>query len=96
MLTTKNSPGLAKSQPGQEQPVMKVRIVRNTVANKQPVEAGQILELPEPDARLLIAAGKAVFDESVTISDQPEIETAELKVPEMENADLKSTRKKKG
>lgn len=75
---------------------MKVRIVRNTVAQGQPVEVGQILELPEADARLLIAAGKAVAEESVTISDQPEIETADLKTDAVESADIKSPRKKKG
>ena len=75
---------------------MKVRIVRNTIANKQAVDVGKILELSEAEARLLIAAGKAVEEKSVTISDQPEIETADLKVPEMESADIKGPRKKKG
>lgn len=74
---------------------MIVVITRNTVANKQPVEVGQVLELSESEARLLIAAGKAQEEKSVMISERPEIETADLQ-PAMETADVKSPRRKKG
>lgn len=74
---------------------MKVRIIRNTIANKEQVFVGQILELSESEARLLIAAGKAVAENSVEISQNPEVETADFQ-PVMETADVKSPRKKKG
>ena len=94
MLTTQNSPGLANRQPGQEQLVMKVRIVRNTVANKEPVEAGQVLDLPEAEARLLIAAGKAEADNSVIITEAPVVETADVQ-PVLENAAIPAPRSKR-
>lgn len=74
---------------------MKIRITSNTIADKKQVYVGDVLDLPEAEARFLIEAGKAVEDKSVIISDQPEIETADAQ-PAMETADIKSPRKKKG
>ena len=38
---------------------MKIRILRGTVAGGQAVEAGQVVEASDADARYLLAAGKA-------------------------------------
>lgn len=39
---------------------MRVQITENTVAERRVVERGQVLELPEPEALLLIRIGRAV------------------------------------
>ena len=59
MLTTNNTGGLANRQSPQEIKLMKVKILRNTVANGQPVEVGQIVDVSESDAAMLIGIGKA-------------------------------------
>lgn len=51
---------------------MQVRITRTTVANKQFVREGSIVELDDNEARLLIAIGKA----EVIGGDEPASETA--------------------
>lgn len=38
---------------------MKIRILKTTVANKQFVKAGEIIEVSEADAKLLIGINKA-------------------------------------
>ena len=50
---------------------MQVRITRTTVANKQFVREGSVVELDESEARLLIAIGKA---EAIGV-DEPASET---------------------
>lgn len=57
---------------------MKVKILRNTVANKRPVEVGEIIDLPDAEARFLIAIGKA---EAVKLSKKA-IEEAVIEAPE--------------
>lgn len=47
---------------------MKIKITRTTVANKQFVLAGQVYDLPDADARLLVQLGKA---EAVDGVEQP-------------------------
>ncbi len=55
---------------------MKIKIIRNTVANKVPVFEGQVIETSDVDAKYLIGIGKAVkFDETA----QPIVETADKK-----------------
>lgn len=44
---------------------MQVKITRNTIANGQPVKAGQVYDLPATDARALLQLGKAVAIEAV-------------------------------
>ena len=57
---------------------MKVKIIRNTVAQGKPVFAGEEIELQKEEARILIAYGKAVG-----IADNPPApETAVLPKPE--------------
>lgn len=38
---------------------MKVQILRATIANKRPVFPGKVYDLPEKEAQILIAMGKA-------------------------------------
>jgi hypothetical protein len=52
---------------------MQVLITRTTVANKQFVRAGDVVELEANEAKLLIAIGKA---EAVGGDDEPASETA--------------------
>lgn len=54
---------------------MQVKITRTTVAAKQFVMAGEVYDLPDADARLLIQLGKAV---AVTAA-EPQTEVLETK-----------------
>lgn len=92
MLKTSNAGGLVKSQPPQENVTMlKVKIIRATIANKQAVVEGQIVELSDHEAKFLIGIGKAVAVESK--GKAAPIETAMLE-PNAESTDMKSPRKK--
>lgn len=44
---------------------MQVKITRSTVAAKQFVKAGQVYDLPDADARLLLQIGKAELVQDV-------------------------------
>lgn len=74
--------------------MIKVKITRNTVANKQPVFEGEIHELPDLEAKYLIGLGKAVGVGEAKSA--PAIETAELSQANVETADVKTPRSKKG
>lgn len=39
---------------------MKIKFIRNTIAQGQPHAIGDVLDLPEAEARQLVALGKAV------------------------------------
>lgn len=68
---------------------MKVKIIRNTVANKVPVFEGEIVELPEQEAKDLIAIGKAApLSPSGDIPPNAREESANFE-GEIETADLK-------
>jgi len=54
---------------------MQVKITRTTVAAKQFVQAGQVYDLPDADARLLIQIGKAVALDA----EQPQPDVLETK-----------------
>jgi len=91
MLSTDN---VTSNQP-QSEHKLRVRFIRNTIAQKQQVLEGDVLDLPEQEARFIVAAGKAVF---VKEDAAPEvaIETADVKPEAMESTDVKSPRKKRG
>jgi hypothetical protein len=81
---------------------MRVLILRDTVANKQAVFAGQVVDvLPESDALLLIAMGKAreaAAADVMPVFVAPEVgkgeaETADLKVSEIESSVRRGKRK---
>jgi hypothetical protein len=69
---------------------MKIKIIKTTVANKQFVRAGEIIEVSEADAKLLIGINKAeafsdeeavveeVADEEVAAEDFVETDADEL------------------
>lgn len=70
---------------------MKVKIIRNTVAGGVPVFVGDVVDLPEQEAKYLIAIGKAIAP-PVADATSPQmpadaghlegvIETADLKKP---------------
>ncbi len=53
----------------QKEGFMKVTILRNTVAAKQSVKVGAVLDLPDHEARFLVNIGKAeVFTEVATVA----------------------------
>jgi hypothetical protein len=56
---------------------MQVKITRTTVANKQFVHAGQVYDLPDEDARMLLQIGKAVLVDAEPAEEQPEPLTTE-------------------
>lgn len=69
---------------------MKIKITRDTVANKEPVFVGDVVDLDEQEAKYLIAIGKATpLSASQTSPQMPadaghlegEVETADLKRP---------------
>ncbi len=70
---------------------MKIKITRNTVAGGIPVNVGDVVEVPEQEAKFLVQIGKAEkFVEAKSVQAAPKteadsIETADLK-PEMETA----------
>lgn len=51
---------------------MKVKIIRPTIAQKRLVQAGDVLDLAQPEAQQLILAGKAVV-----LREETPIETAD-------------------
>ena len=51
MLTVRNSVGLVMSQPQQEKLFMNVKIIRDTVAGGVPVFIGDVVDLPEQEAK---------------------------------------------
>ena len=77
---------------------MKVKIIRNTIANGAPVVAGEEVDLPENEAKFLIAIGKATpsdppplpFGHLPQIGErdlgEEKIETADAVMPEIEKA----------
>ena len=74
---------------------MKVKILRNTVANRKPVEIGQIVELSKQESEYLIARKMAeIAVEPVIVAQAaPIIETADLK-PAIETADKPRAKRK--
>ena len=38
---------------------MRIRILKNTVANKRPVKIGQVVEVPDNEGKFLVSIGKA-------------------------------------
>ena len=38
---------------------MKIRITKNTVANKQSVKIGQVIDVPDNEGKFLLSIGKA-------------------------------------
>ena len=70
---------------------MKVKIKRNTVAAGVTVNEGQVIDLPETEARFLIQIGKA---EAVETADAPKVETADAS-PEMETTNRPNPKSKK-
>lgn len=74
------------SQPPMENKLMKVKIVRNTVASGKPVFEGESHELPEAEAKFLIAIGKAEAAKAekaaAPAAAAPEPEPAEAEAPE--------------
>ena len=97
MLTTQNTPALVSNprRGGQEQAPMKVKILRNTVANRQPVEVGQIVELTKQEAEYLILRklAEVAVDPVIAAQPAPVIETADLK-PAFETADKPRAKRK--
>jgi hypothetical protein len=91
MLTTKNVSGLVKSQPTKEQ-TMRVKFIRNTVANGQAVNEGETHDVPEREAQMLIAMKRAVAVEAAPAP--AEIEMADARSESIETADVKRPRKK--
>lgn len=67
---------------------MFIRIIRDTVANKRPVFAGDLLEVGEDEGRYLIGIQKAVRVE-YNPQAAPKIETAERVVPNVESTERK-------
>lgn len=60
MLTTDSGKGLFKSLPSNNtEGRMKIKVLRNTVASGQDLEAGKVYEVSERDAKILIQMGKA-------------------------------------
>lgn len=80
---------------------MKVLIVRDTVAGKKSVFVGDVVELPDQEAIALIQmkkaelvpASKVAHLEIVPEIGKGEVETAELKVPEIETTVKRGKRK---
>ena len=85
MIGTENAPSLvAGSYLKGDKRMAKVKILRDTVASGFDVKQNQVYELDESDARLLIAAGKAM-----------PVETKAKKVENREAGSTTTTRKKK-
>ena len=60
MLSTENGAALIGGSESGKEGRMLVKFTRNTVAARQAVKIGDEVELPEKEARFLIALGKAV------------------------------------
>jgi hypothetical protein len=71
---------------------MWVKMMRAVVAGRAPREVGQVVELPEPEARLLIVAGCAVEHAAPPLPPTG-IETAEDPLADVQRAVV---RKKRG
>ena len=85
MIGTENAPSLvAGSYLKGDKRMAKVKMLRDTVASGFDVKQNQVYELDESDARLLIAAGKAM-----------PVETKAKKVENREAGSTTTTRKKK-
>ena len=74
---------------------MKVLILRNTVAGRKPVSAGEVVELAEREARELIQMGKAEVVPASKVLPEPDdaVETADLRVAEIETTVKRGKRK---
>ena len=68
----------------------KIKIIRSTVAGGQAVNEGQIIDVSDGDARVLIGMGKAV-----AVVDASAIETADAPVGVIETADAAKPPKRK-
>lgn len=87
MMTVKNSFVLVRNiqHEGSKGVPMKIKMLRNTVAGGKAVLVGEVIEVPEQEAKYLVAIQKAeVFVEKEPAPVEPVIETAEL--PQVENA----------
>lgn len=85
MLTTSNAAGLVSNhQPPQGVVMMRIQLLRNTVAGGAPRAAGDVIEVSEQDGKFLIAIKKAmpapVVETAHQMDDVPAVETAELPV----------------
>ncbi len=69
---------------------MNVKILRNTVAGGSPVFVGDVVDLPEQEAKYLIAIGKAAAQIAPPVADatSPQMEKNHLE-GDVETADLK-------
>ncbi len=72
---------------------MKIRIIRNTVVNGQAVNIGEVVDVSEAEAHLLIAIGKAAPFQPV---ESPAIETTDAPMPAIESTDVKPPKRKRG
>lgn len=74
---------------------MKIKILRTTVANSKFVRAGEIVEVPDEDAKTLILLGKAVAADGIMAHIEPEPEELNTDVAEaIVETKLKRGRKK--
>jgi len=102
MLTAETGQSLIKGRGAETAPlresVMKVQIVRDTVAGKKPVFVGEVVELPELEARELIVMKKAVvFAEPAFIpSPSPEKDGGEIETADLKPAGVETTAKVRG
>lgn len=102
MLTTQNTSALVSNhQRGESDLTMKVLIIRDTVANKKPVFVGDVVEVPDQEAKELMLMKKAQPVPASNIAHvdvvpeigKGEVETAELHVPEIETTVKRGKRK---
>lgn len=67
-------------------PLMKIEILRTTVADKRIVRAGTVEDVSEKDAKALILLGKAIAADDAIVVEQPSeplnTETAEAVISE--------------
>jgi hypothetical protein len=68
---------------------MRTKIIRPTIAGGVPVAPGQVVDIPEREARFLAAIGKA------ELLDAPVIETADAPPEQLESTDIKPPKKRK-
>lgn len=74
---------------------MKIKILRTTVASTGFVRAGDVVDLPEADAKTLILLGKAVMADGIMAHIEPEPEELNTDVAEaIVETKLKRGRKK--
>lgn len=98
MLTTENVRGLVtlaphasagESQPAEKSVMMRIKILRNTVAGGVTVNEGQIVEVPDVEARFLIGLHKAE-----AVEGEKPVETADAEEPNIETTAKRSPKKK--